>query len=89
LAAPASEPALHDTAPGEPTLICAPDAIFDRDSVLAALAADLEGASDNKAIRAATVARLKTAIEDGRAAIEKAWPPAPAPRARRWPPTPS
>ena len=71
LAAPASEPALHDTAPGEPTLICAPDAIFDRDSILAALAADLEGVSDNKAIRAATVARLKVAIEDGRAAIEK------------------
>jgi [protein-PII] uridylyltransferase len=71
LAAPASEPALLDADRGEPTLICAPRAIFDREAILAALLEDLASAPDNKAIRAATVTRLKAAIEQGRAAIEQ------------------
>ena len=81
LAAPASEPALLDADQGEPTLICAPKAIFDRESVLAALIEDLADAPDNKAVRAATVSRLKTAIEQGRAAIEQGF--AARPRAAR------
>jgi [protein-PII] uridylyltransferase len=81
LAAPASEPARPDAPGGEPALICAPEAIFDREAVLAALAADIAGAADNKAVRAATVARLKAAIETGRAAIAEAF--AARPRAAR------
>jgi len=71
LAAPASEAALHDTAPGAPNLISAPETIFDGRAVLAALSEDLAGVPDNKTIRAATVARLKAAMEDGRAVIEE------------------
>jgi hypothetical protein len=81
LAAPASESARARAARGDHALICAPYTIFDRAAVDAGIARDLAGAADNKAIRAATVARLKTAIDSGRAAIEEAF--AARPRAAR------
>jgi [protein-PII] uridylyltransferase len=81
LAQPASEPAPETTAPGARPLILPPEAIFDRTAVLAALGSDLAGATDNRAIRAATVLRLKAAIETGRAAIAAAF--AARPRAAR------
>jgi [protein-PII] uridylyltransferase len=70
LAAPASEPDPPAGAPrGDHPLICPPRTIFDRDAVAADIAGATENLTDHKAIRAAAVARLKTAIETGRAAI--------------------
>jgi [protein-PII] uridylyltransferase len=73
LAAPASEAATDDPARAAPSLICAPEAIFDRDVVRAALARDLADAPDNRTIRAGTVAHLREAIDRGRGAIATAF----------------
>ncbi len=81
MAAPASELAREVLAPGAPHLILPPGAIFDRAAITAALVQDLADAQDNRAIRAATVRHLKSAIEAGRAAIAEAF--AARPRAAR------
>jgi [protein-PII] uridylyltransferase len=73
LAVPASEPAPRITAQGAPNLICSPEAIFDREAIAAVLVQDLADAPDNRAVRAATVRHLKSAIETGRAAIATAF----------------
>jgi [protein-PII] uridylyltransferase len=74
LAAPASEPARPDAGRGgEPILICAASAVFDRAAVQDDIRGAIAGLTDHKAIRAAAVARLRTAIESGRAAIADAF----------------
>jgi [protein-PII] uridylyltransferase len=70
LAAPASEPAPPGGARrSDHPLVCPPQTIFDRDAVAADIARATHGITDHKAIRAAAVARLKSAIETGRSAI--------------------
>jgi [protein-PII] uridylyltransferase len=69
-AAPASEPAPPAGAASRGDhLISPPGTIFDRDAVASDIARATRGLTDHKAIRAAAVARLRTAIETGRAAI--------------------
>ncbi len=73
MAARASEPARPDPGRGGPGLICAAPAIFDSAAVQDDIRCAIAGVTDHKAIRAAAVARLKTAIESGRAAIADAF----------------
>ena len=75
LAAPVSEPA--PAAETAPDLIAPAKDIFDADAVRSAIDAELDGDSDGRAVRAATVSVLKSAMAAGRECIASAFAAAP------------
>ncbi len=78
LAVPGSDRALSACFPTPPdALICAPDLIFDRDTVGAALSAAIRGPQDDTSLRSAVVPLLQGARTTGMQAIEAAFLAAP------------